>query len=364
MPSTKSLHNIKSPFKFLDAYTKEDKEIFFGREAETDELYDRIFETNLVLLYGASGTGKTSLILCGLGNRFESADWMPIFVRRGDHLIDSVNEAIHSHSIRKLAVDLPLRKRARSLYLDYFKPIYLIFDQFEELFILGSKEEQADFFKMIKEMLDESLQCKILISMREEYIAYLSDFEKIIPELFDNRQRIEKMNVTMIEEVISQTAAAFEIDMREEEKTIDMIVDNLRDPRKGIDLANLQVYLDRLYRQDVARSKKANRRNGQIIFDPKLVELTGELEDVLSAFLDEQIEVIEDELKEKGAKKEGIPLDVLFTLVTDNGTKQSMTTSIIKESLAKRKKILPEFIDHCIERFKQMRILRELSDKQ
>ena len=362
MATTKSLHNIKSPFKFLDAYTKEDKEIFFGREAETDELYDRIFETNLVLLYGASGTGKTSLILCGLGNRFDSADWMPIFVRRGDHLINSVNEAIHSHSIRKLAVDFPLKKRARSLYLDYFKPIYLIFDQFEELFILGSKEEQADFFKMIKEMLDENLQCKILISMREEYIAYLSDFEKIIPELFDNRQRIEQMNVTMIEEVISNTAAAFDIEMRQEEETIDMIVDNLRDPRKGIDLANLQVYLDRLYRQDVVRATE-NRKSDQIIFDPELVKLTGELEDVLSAFLDEQIEVIEEELEEQGAKKKGIPLDVLFTLVTDNGTKQSMTTSIIKESLSKRKKILPKYIDHCIERFKQMRILRELSEK-
>ena len=50
-----SIHNIKSPFKFLDAYDKEDKEIFFGREAETDELYDRVFETDLILLYGASG---------------------------------------------------------------------------------------------------------------------------------------------------------------------------------------------------------------------------------------------------------------------------------------------------------------------
>ena len=59
MGNEKVIHNIKSPFKFLDAYTKEDKDIFFGREAETDELYDRVFETNLVLLYGASGTGKT-----------------------------------------------------------------------------------------------------------------------------------------------------------------------------------------------------------------------------------------------------------------------------------------------------------------
>ena len=76
-----------------------------------------------------------------------------------------------------------------------------------------------------------------------------------------------------------------------------------------------------------------------------------------------EVEVIEEELVEKGVKKKGIPMDVLFALVTDNGTKQSMTVALIKESLMKRKKIKGEFIDYCIERFKQMRILRELSEK-
>mgnify|MGYP000303660043 CR=1 FL=1 len=139
MGNEKVNHNIKSPFKFLDAYTKEDKDIFFGREAETDELYDRVFETNLVLLYGASGTGKTSIILCGLGNRFDNSDWMPIFIRREDHILHALNTEILAKSVKKLDVGLPLKKRIRSLYLDYFKPIYLIFDQFEELFILGTQ---------------------------------------------------------------------------------------------------------------------------------------------------------------------------------------------------------------------------------
>jgi hypothetical protein len=35
---------IKSPFKFLDSYTKEDLEIFFGPEREIEEniLYDNL----------------------------------------------------------------------------------------------------------------------------------------------------------------------------------------------------------------------------------------------------------------------------------------------------------------------------------
>ncbi len=346
----------------MDAYTKEDKEIFFGREAETDELYDRVFETNLVLLYGASGTGKTSLILCGLGNQFDSADWMPLFVRRGDNLLESLDDEIHNLSVKKMSKSLPLSKRIRSLYLDYFKPIYLIFDQFEEIFILGDKEEQTKFFTDLKKLLDASLQCKVVISMREEYIAYLSDYEKIIPELFDNRQRIEKMSSTTIFDVISKTAEAFDIKVEDEDETIDMIIDNLRSKNKSerVDLANLQVYLDRLYRRDRVRAPERDF----VQFDIELVKLTGALEDVLSDFLDEQIDVIEKELVKKGVEKRGIPLDVLFALVTDNGTKQSMTIEVIKDSLKKRKKIDPKYIDYCIERFKQMRILRELSEKK
>jgi hypothetical protein len=36
---------MNSPFKFLDSYTKEDRDIFFGRDREIEELYQRIFES-------------------------------------------------------------------------------------------------------------------------------------------------------------------------------------------------------------------------------------------------------------------------------------------------------------------------------
>ncbi len=52
---------MKSPFKFLDAYTKEDRDIFFGREKEIEELYHRVFDSRIMLVYGESGTGKSLL---------------------------------------------------------------------------------------------------------------------------------------------------------------------------------------------------------------------------------------------------------------------------------------------------------------
>ena len=61
---------MQSPFKFLDSYEKSDKEQFFGRNKEIAQLYNALHTSNLMLLYGASGTGKTSLINCGLANEF------------------------------------------------------------------------------------------------------------------------------------------------------------------------------------------------------------------------------------------------------------------------------------------------------
>jgi len=100
----------KSPFKFLDAYTKEDKDIFFGRDSETEELYQKVFDSKLLLVCGVSGTGKSSLIQCGLANKFEDSDWLPINIRRGSDINSSLRSAISNTEITKTKEDLPILK--------------------------------------------------------------------------------------------------------------------------------------------------------------------------------------------------------------------------------------------------------------
>src|SRR5512137_2049606 len=130
---------IKSPYKFLDSYTSEDRAIFFGREKEISELYRRVFESKILLVYGISGTGKSSLVNCGLASRFDESDWLPVNVRRGNNIVSSLNEAISKQAITRLKKSRTFEEKLQSVYLDHFKPIYLIFDQFEELFIFGTE---------------------------------------------------------------------------------------------------------------------------------------------------------------------------------------------------------------------------------
>src|SRR5580704_15269244 len=96
------MSNLKNPFKFLDSYTKDDADIFFGREKEVEELYHKIFNSKLLVVYGSSGTGKTSLIQCGLAGKFQESDWMPVLVRRGDNINASFAQVLNSLAITSL----------------------------------------------------------------------------------------------------------------------------------------------------------------------------------------------------------------------------------------------------------------------
>jgi len=353
---------MNSPFKFLEAYQKDDRKRFFGRRKETAQLYNAVHYSNLTLLYGASGTGKTSLVNCGLSNKFYSTDWLPLFIRKEDNNInDALNQAIEE-ALKKESKKLypnfsasSIKDKVHILYYDYYKPIYFIFDQFEELFISGSKAEQQKFYKTILQILKASdSKVKVLIIIREEWIAHMNDFEKIVPFVFDNRLRVEKMSDNNLYQVIIGTCKVENITVEEPLKTAKAIVTNLRDKETPeVELTNLQVYLDRMY-------KKA-RKKDSLTFNEKLVRRVGKLPNVLSTFLDEQFYDIEKKLaKERKQKRyayQGLCLEILFALVTIQGTKQALSLEEIQKEV-KMKNINTDDIQFCINEFENLRLLR------
>jgi len=145
---------MKSPFKFLDSYTKDDREIFFGRDSEIEELYHRVFESKLMLVYGVSGTGKSSLIHCGLANKFPG-DWTgcrwiyaeaAIFLKVVLLLLKTALITKQTGEIGLL--HLSLKKAVRSIYLDHYNQFSSYSDQFEELFIFGDKKREKPLSRL------------------------------------------------------------------------------------------------------------------------------------------------------------------------------------------------------------------------
>jgi hypothetical protein len=74
----------------------------------------------MLLVYGISGTGKSSLINCGLASRFDESDWLPLNIRRGNNIVDSLCETINKKVITPLKKNLSVSERIQSVYLDHF----------------------------------------------------------------------------------------------------------------------------------------------------------------------------------------------------------------------------------------------------
>lgn len=319
---------MRSPFKFLNAYTVDDREHFFGREEEVNTLYNLVFKTNLMLVYGLSGTGKTSLVQCGLANRFDDSEWYPFLIRREDNINDSIFKATKVALGDEQTDDIV--ENIRTINENYYRPVYLILDQFEELFILGDKDEQLACMANIKSVLDANLPCTIILIMREEYIGRLYPYEQTIPALFDHRFRVEAMGPMQVKEVISKSFETFNVQVEApEDASIQLILDNISNENNEIALPYLQVYLDILYREEFKRTfgdKEVTERYPLLPLTREDISMAGKIDDVLNKFLDEQEVNIYNAMRSKYPEFEREFIsDILDIFVTEEGTKRPLS---------------------------------------
>jgi hypothetical protein len=86
-PTRTSAFRGAAPFEDSD----EDQQLFFGREAATEELRGLIAASRLVVLFAKSGTGKTSLINAGLLPALRAQRYFPVVARLGPALADEAS---------------------------------------------------------------------------------------------------------------------------------------------------------------------------------------------------------------------------------------------------------------------------------
>ena len=89
----------EEPFRNLSWFTAKHAEIFFGRGYQVRELYEQLTDPSgppILLLYGASGVGKSSLLDAGLVPRLESAGHLVRYRRRDQQkgLAGSLSDAL------------------------------------------------------------------------------------------------------------------------------------------------------------------------------------------------------------------------------------------------------------------------------
>ena len=138
----------EAPYVGLKAFEKEDAERFHGREKLTAKLLELTRQRPFVGVFGASGSGKSSLLRAGLLPHLGSALIFTPGVQPLDEcavrlaqLTGSSAVVLHSELTDPAALGLVIRQHDEDLVL--------VVDQFEEIFTLASPEQRDWFIRAL-----------------------------------------------------------------------------------------------------------------------------------------------------------------------------------------------------------------------
>ncbi|MCX2952023.1 hypothetical protein [Lentzea sp. NEAU-D7] len=134
----------EAPYVGLKAFQREDAERFHGREKLTAKLLELTRTRPLVGVFGASGSGKSSLLRAGLLPRLDQALVLTPGVQPLDECAVRLAQ-LTGHSAVVLHSELTDPAALGLLIRQHDERLVLVVDQFEEVFTLASPE-QRDWF--------------------------------------------------------------------------------------------------------------------------------------------------------------------------------------------------------------------------
>jgi hypothetical protein len=232
--------DAQHPWLGLVSFSEETLAFFYGREDEVAELARRVQRKLLTVLFGQSGLGKTSILRAGIVPRLRPQAYCPVYVRidygrdapspaeqikqaifretEGSGTWSQTGVAVEGESLWEFLHhrDDTLRDaNGRTL-----TPL-LIFDQFEEIFTLAQSDDFgrqraaqfiADLADLVENRPPKAVEARldsddsaierfdfarsdyrILIALREDYLAHLEGLKGAMPSITQNRMRLARM---------------------------------------------------------------------------------------------------------------------------------------------------------------------------
>ena len=228
------------PWLGLASFTEEMRGYFYGRDEEVAELARRVQRKLLTILFGQSGLGKTSILRAGIVPRLRAEGYCPVYVRI-DYSPDSpapseqIKQAIFratQSSGQWTQAGVAVAGESLWEFLHHRDDVLrdasgrtviplLIFDQFEEIFTLAQgddfgRKRAAQFIEDLADLVENrppaALEARmdrdeatveqfdftrsdyrILIALREDYLAHLEGLKATMPSITQNRMRLARM---------------------------------------------------------------------------------------------------------------------------------------------------------------------------
>jgi hypothetical protein len=218
--------NKINPFPGLRPFSTDESHLFFGREGQSETVLEYLAENRFAAVTGASGSGKSSLIYCGLipilyGGFITKAGarWKIMASHPGNSPIENLanvladNEKSEKYSedghIKQYILNTVLRRSSyglvdaiRQMKVPEKENILLIIDQFEELFRYKESrkdsttvnETEAYIKLLVNAVKQRELPIYIVLTMRSDFIGECSQFHELTDLINESNFLIPQMS--------------------------------------------------------------------------------------------------------------------------------------------------------------------------
>ena len=198
---------LLDPYIGLRPYTdsEDDRARFKGREQDREIIIANLYAARLTVFYGASGVGKTSVLLAGVVPELRQAPRFACVVFRAwqsEKVLPSLKvailDAVRIAAKKEIEIDaaLPLDDFLLQCTQTLRGHVVLIFDQFEEYFLYHAASAVSEGFdaEFARSVNRNEIDASFLLSMREDGLSKLDRFQGRIPNLLNNLLRLDHLD--------------------------------------------------------------------------------------------------------------------------------------------------------------------------
>ncbi len=219
-----------NPFPGLRPFAPEESDLFFGREGESEEVFEKLIKNRFVTVIGASGSGKSSLIYCGVLPKVinhkekNAAPWRIISFRPANdpfgNLADAISENIsdgYSGEADRSSILTELHDNTggiaaaiKKFIIRSDEKVLLVVDQLEELFryselgktdgVVSPAARFVDY--MVGAVTQSGIELYIIVAMRTDYIGECAHYQGLTQLINSSNYLVPNMGTENYREAI------------------------------------------------------------------------------------------------------------------------------------------------------------------
>jgi WD40 repeat protein len=201
------------PYLGLVRFEPDDADLFFGRGELLRDLVSRVSTMPFLGIFGASGSGKSSLLRAGLVPAFRR--WPVIILTPGRRPVDELAIGIsHRTGISPAALRSDIRAEPGNIELVVQRilvnspanaRVVFLIDQFEEVFTLCRDKRERECF--IDCLLAMGERARVVLGTRADFYARCSEHPGLVAALRDRQVLIGPMDDDALRSMIVEPAA-------------------------------------------------------------------------------------------------------------------------------------------------------------